>query len=411
MNMENVFEKINSYERQMYDTLMNVVRIKALAPENEGDGELEKAKYLVHIMREMGFEDVKIVKAPDKRVSAEFRPNIIALVAGKQPDKGTIWSVAHTDVVPEGDMKLWDTDPYEPVETEDRIIGRGVEDNTQSLIASLFAAKAILDTGFKHDYNIGLAFVADEEVGSTYGIKYLVKNTQLFNKEKDLILVPDFGLPDGSFIEISEKSIMWLKVTTIGKQCHASSPDQGNNANRAAMKYLIKADEMLHSKYNYQDDLFDPPESTFEPTRRLPNVGNINTIPGEDISFFDMRILPDYDPEDILRDMKELAFEIEKEFNVTITVEKENYDRAAPPTPADAPIVTRLMDAIRYVYRVEPKPGGIGGGTCGAIFRRAGFNAAVWSRIAHQAHAPNEFIYKKNLMGDCKVFAALFAGV
>lgn len=410
MELEKVNQKIDSYEKEMYSTLMDVVRIKALAPENDGDGEAEKAEFLVKIIREMGFDEVKVVKAPDERVSAGYRPNVIAILRGSEPDSGTIWSVAHTDVVPAGDLGLWVTDPFEPVETKTKIRGRGVEDNTQSLIASLFGARAIKETGTPHRQNIGLAFVADEEVGSTYGIKYLVKNTDLF-KKKDIIVVPDSGSSTGDFVEISEKSILWLKVTTRGQQCHASMPERGNNANRAAMNFLIEVDRVLHEKYCGEDELFDPPGCTFEPTQREANVPNVNTIPGEDISYFDMRILPSYDPEEIIIDVRNIADDIERKFGVTIELKKENYDRAAPPTPPDAPVVKRLMCAIRTVYDIEPKAGGIGGGTCGAIFRRAGFNAAVWSKIDDQAHAPNEYIIKKNLMDDCKVFAALFSGI
>ncbi len=408
MELETLFTKIDGYARQMYDTLMNVVRIKALAPENDGDGELEKAEYLMGLLTRFGFDEVEMIKAPDERVTCGFRPNVIGVLKGSDPGRGTIWSVAHIDVVPPGDMGLWDTEPFEPVETDEKIIGRGVEDNTQSLIASLYAAVALKESGIGHPYDIGLAFVADEEVGSKYGIKYLVANTDIFDRTNDIIVVPDSGNPESDFVEVSEKSIMWLKVTTHGKQCHASVPGKGRNAYRAAMKFLLKADEFLHDRYDEVDPLFDPPTSTFEPTKKLSNVGNVNTIPGEDVSYFDMRILPDYDPDAVLADMEDIAREVERETGTTIMFEKENYDRAAPPTPPDAPVVRKLSAAIRKVYNNEPKAGGIGGGTCAAIFRRAGYNAAVWSTIDEQAHAPNEYIYKKNLINDSKVFAVLF---
>lgn len=409
MELESLLKRIDGMAPEMYETLKNVVRIKALAPENDGDGELEKANYLVELLEKFGFDDIRVVKAPDERVGCGYRPNVLAVLKGSDPDRGTIWSVAHIDVVPEGDLGLWETEPFEPVETEDRIIGRGVEDNTQSMIASLFAARALRESGLEHGYDIGLAMMADEEVGSRYGIKYVVKNTDIFRKD-DIILVPDSGGPEGDFIEVSEKSIMWLRVSTTGKQCHASTPERGNNAYRAAMHFLIRADKFLHEKYGEENPLFEPPISTFEPTKKLANVGNVNTIPGEDISYFDMRMLPRYDPEDIMLDLENIAREIEVERGVAIAFVRENYDRAAPPTAPDAKVVRMLGDAIEKVKGVKAHAGGIGGGTCAAIFRRAGYEAAVWSTIEDQAHAPNEYILKKNLVEDCKVFAVLFAG-
>ena len=40
-----------------------------------------------------------------------------------------------------------------------RIFGRGIEDNQQDMVASIFAAKAIMDEGLIPDNSIKLAFV------------------------------------------------------------------------------------------------------------------------------------------------------------------------------------------------------------------------------------------------------------
>ena len=97
-----------------------------------------------------------------------------------------------------------------------------------------------------------------------------------------------------------------------------------------------------------------------------------------------------------------------KEMGVTISLEYAQHEEAAPPTPPDAPIVKKLIKAIDKVYHNDPFPGGIGGGTCAAIFRRAGFNAAVWQKIDDTAHSPNEYTIIENLVDDCKVFALLY---
>lgn len=99
------------------------------------------------------------------------------------------------DTVPVGDMSKWKSNPFEPVIRNGKIYGRGAEDNGQSLIASMYAAKAIIDSGKIPDYNYSIAFVSDEETGSKYGIQHLA-NPGIFNKE-DLILVPDHGTPQG----------------------------------------------------------------------------------------------------------------------------------------------------------------------------------------------------------------------
>jgi len=70
------------------------------------------------------------------------------------------------------------------------------------VITSLFAVKALIEAGIKPNVNIGLAFVADEETGSEYGIIYLIQ--QGIFKSTDMAVVPDSGDSEGSFIEVAE---------------------------------------------------------------------------------------------------------------------------------------------------------------------------------------------------------------
>jgi succinyl-diaminopimelate desuccinylase len=248
-------EKVESLEGEMIDTLRAIVAIKATGPKNGGPGELPKAEYLEGLVREMGFDDVLRVDSKDPDVPSGIRPNVIVTMKGERPpEDGVIWVVAHTDIVPEGDVGLWQSPPFEAALRDGKLYGRGTEDNGQDLVSSLYALKAIKDLGLKPERDVRLAFVADEETGSHHGIQLLLKEG-LFRKE-DLIIVPDFGEEDGQFMEVAEKGILWLKITVEGKSAHASMPQIGKNASRAAMKYNLALDELLHGKYEGGDDLF-----------------------------------------------------------------------------------------------------------------------------------------------------------
>src|SRR5208337_2263690 len=207
---------------------------------------------------------------------------IIAQCMGeKTADK--LWIITHLDIVPPGEGSLWTvTKPFEPLIKDAKVYGRGSEDNLQSMVASIFAVKALKNLEIKPKRTVALCFVADEEQGSAHGIKHLIKK-RLF-KPDDLVVVPDGGSSDGSFIEIAEKSILWLKMRTIGKQTHASRPELGLNASRIGMQYALALDKILHKKYPAKDKSFEPPASTFEPTRKDRNVEAINIVPGEDVN-------------------------------------------------------------------------------------------------------------------------------
>ena len=107
--------------------------------------------------------------------------------------------------------------------------------------------------------------------------------------------MPDAGSEDGTMIEVAEKSILWLRLTLLGQQGHASRPQRAENTLRAAAHVIVALDE-LHREFPGQNPLFRPPESTFEPTRKEANVGNINTIPGRDVFYLDCRVLPEIRP-------------------------------------------------------------------------------------------------------------------
>jgi succinyl-diaminopimelate desuccinylase len=380
--------------------MVEMVKIKAVNPDDGGGGEYERAMFIKKSLEQLGLK-VAQHDFPDKRVPEGVRTNLTTVIEGA--DKGsTLWLAAHLDTVPEGSRELWVTDPYVPVVKEGKIFGRGSEDNGQAVCSSFFTFKAIKALGLKPKMNLGLVCVSDEETGSKYGVVPLLEKGVF--KSTDVAIVPDMGSPDGSLVEVAEKSILWMKITTKGKQVHGSTPEKGLNAHRAAMKFALQLDEMLHTKYSATDALFDPPTSTFEPTKCDANVENINTVPALDVQYFDCRILPGYQLDDVWKEIESLRVKVEKETGAKIQVEPVQREQNANPTPIDSPIVQKLMAALRELRGIKPNIVGIGGGTVGAFFRRKGIQTVVWSTLDDTAHQPNEYCKIDNIVNDAKVF-------
>lgn len=398
-------KRLDSFRDEMIELQMKLCAIPAISPASGGEGEAKKAEFLESYLKKCGFSDITVIKAPDIDAPQGYRPNILAFYRG-QSSKKTIWVMTHMDVVPPGELSLWRGDPFKAWVEKGRIYGRGVEDNQQDMVASIFAVKAFIAENIKPAYDVGIALVADEETGSKKGIEYVLNNTEVFRKD-DLIIVPDAGNPNGTMIEVAEKSILWLKIRTLGKQAHGSTPEKGINSFKAA-SFLVTELQKLYQIFNKKDRLFSPPISTFEPTKKEANVPNINTIPGEDVFYMDCRILPAYKVEDVEKAIWKLASSIEKKFKVKIEVDIVQKAPAAPPTSPKAPVVQALKKAVKDVYNKEARAMGIGGGTVAALFRRAGFPAACWSRLDETAHMPNEYCLIDNMIGDAKVFAHVF---
>ncbi|WP_455367805.1 M20 family metallo-hydrolase [[Eubacterium] cellulosolvens] len=345
---------------------------------------------------------MKEFKAPDNRVPCKYRPNLVAKFYGDKRDQ-TLWIVTHIDVVPPGDSKLWRTNPFKMCYKNRKLIGRGVEDNQQELVASVLAAKALRDLKITPKCNLGLVMVSDEETGSEKGLQYILKQHKNVFSKSDLFIVPDFGNPEGTMIEVAEKTILWLKFEVIGRQAHGSRPDLAINSHKIS-SYLITRLDTLHTKFNLSDPLFDLPGCSFEPTKIESGVSNINTIPGRHIFYLDCRINPKIKVEKVLKEIMIRVNCVEKEYKVEIKVNPVYVNRAAPTTSPQSPVVKILSRSIKEVAGKIPTVVGLGGGTLAAFLRKEGFDAVVWSTIGETAHQPNEFCSIDNLINDAKVY-------
>lgn len=382
--------------------------LPALGPENGGRGEAEKAAFIEGLLAACGVTDVRRVDSPDARVPSGIRPNLVARVPGEL--SRTLWIFGHMDVVPAGDAAAWTSDPWRVRREGDLIYGRGVEDNQQAVTGMLLLAEALAATGARPRLSLGLVFMADEECGSRHGLGHVLEAAPECFAAGDWYLVPDAGSPEGDVVELAEKAQLWLKITTTGRQCHASAPERGRNAFLAGAEAAVACHEGLSRAFSGRDPLFSPPVSTFEPTRHEPNVDAINILPGRDVFFMDCRLLPGVSREAVLERAREAVAEVAARRGVRIDVDVEHSQAAsATPTnlPEDAPLFPALASAVEHVYGIRPRPVGSGGATVAALLRARGLPAVVWSRILNTCHQPDERASLSHICGDAAVFGHL----
>lgn len=394
---------------RILDLQRNMTALPALGPENFPEGTLcpaerPKANYLLGELKRMGISDVACIDAPDARTEDGTRPNIAAKIAGKSGR--TLWLIGHMDVVATGDLEYWNTDPWTVHVDGDLIYGRGVEDNQQGIVAGLLAADAVLASGEKPEIGLGLLFVSDEETGNLYGIDHIMKVRPDLFATDDLIVIPDSGNYDGTMLEVAEKGILWLKVQVTGKQCHASTPAKGVNSLEAAAAMILRVRE-LYDIFPEENTLFNPPTSTFTPTKKDANVSSINIVPGSDAFYIDCRVLPCYTLDAVRAAAQVIADEVAAKYNVTIELSDMQTEPAAPATPVDADVVTKLSSAIAAVTGATAIPMGIGGGTVAAFLRHRGLQAAVWGKLMPNPHTPNEHSRISATIEEAKVFVSM----
>ena len=139
---KSVAERIDSSDQDIINWQSALTAIPAISPESGGQGEKEKADLLKTLLAGFSPDALYDVNAPDERVPAGYRPNLVAEFAGEKRDR-KIWIIFHLDVVPPGELRLWKSDPFKVKVEGDKIFGRGVEDNQQSVVTFLVALKAL----------------------------------------------------------------------------------------------------------------------------------------------------------------------------------------------------------------------------------------------------------------------------
>ena len=208
----------------LMDLLKKIISFKTIAP--PGGCYEEIVDWLVPIFQDMGFKTEKLVmpqdvfatKCSDQRLVGD-RFNLRADIS--MGAKKTLVIYAHLDVVPaEGN---WETDPFELVQKNGRVYGRGVSDCKGSIAALIVALKVLLESG-KLKYNLSVLLTTDEEVGGYSGLCYL---TDLGQVKGDLMLCMD-GFSDD--VVIGSNGIITWDVVVHGRSSHSGSSFLGINA-------------------------------------------------------------------------------------------------------------------------------------------------------------------------------------
>lgn len=406
MDIKRLKALISEKKEQMAADMMEMSRIPAVNPRMGGAGEYARMQWIMRWFdkRQIPYE---VYEVPDQHVKEGVRLNVVVTIPGARTKDQSLWFISHVDTVGPGDLDAWETDPFTPVEKDGRIYGLGCEDNSQSVITTMAACEVLFAEQIQIDRNIRFYYASDEETGSEFGMKALLLKG-LF-RPGDEAIVPDGGSPDGSFVEIAEKSQVWLKFTVNGKTAHAAMPHLGINACYIGMKFGVELEDSLKAKFDREDPLFHPPMSTFELTQKFANVESPNVMPGKDSFCMDMRVLPDIPVDEVMGHIYGLIGKYEKQY-AGITIETEFLTRtdAPAPTPPQSRVAVNLVEAIKETG-TKAYSGGIGGGTCGAVLRAKHIPAVIWATLDDMCHTPNEYVVIDNMVRDAGIYLSVLS--
>ena len=159
------------------------------------------------------------------------RANILAHVKSAGPRPALLFA-CHLDVVGPGEA-TWKYPPFEAVESDGRIYGRGSTDMKGGLAAAVTAIRSIVDSGTNLQGDIIFLAVAGEETDSCGAERFVSDRGELPGLAG--VVIPE---PTDFDVVTAHRGMLWLEVTTKGKAAHGSAPQLGVNA-ITAMKLVL----------------------------------------------------------------------------------------------------------------------------------------------------------------------------
>jgi len=356
--------------------------------------------------------------------------------------------LGHIDVVPPGNPDDWKNDPFQPVEEDGKLYGRGVQDDKGPLLASLFAVKALMDTGIHFKKRIrfifgtdeetlwrgiskylereeipSLGFSPDSEFPLIYAEKGVLQCTLRSNNKSNLHFsggsafnaVPDSIIYEGPQQKVLIKKLDELGfdyqvldngVRVMGKAAHAMVPENGINAISHLCTALhaigLQSDVINFIAQEVKEDPFATNifgNVNDEPSGNLKfNIGKIKLEEDETISI-DIRIPVTVSKELIVKKLITTA----QQYNLTYN----EHDWLAPIyLSLQHPLVKTLLKVYQEVtsdYDSTPMTSG------GATYARAIPNCVAYGpnfpKTPVTEHQPNENMALEELFMAMKVYA------
>jgi acetylornithine deacetylase/succinyl-diaminopimelate desuccinylase-like protein len=372
--MTAIWEEIN-WDEALDEALghfKTLIRFKTVNP--PGD-EKPAAEYLAEVFRKEGLE-------PEVLDSADNRANVVCRLRGNG-DKAPILLNGHLDVVPV-ERDKWSCDPFEAIERDGCIYGRGAVDMKNMVTTSAMCLLLLKRFGVPLKRDLIFCAVADEETGGQYGSQFLVdEHPDKVRAEYSISELGGFPLEMFGtrfyLVQVAEKGACWFRIKTSGDPGHGSIPDSNSALIKAARiaatlgakrlpQHNVEAASrfirLLSSHLKFPKNiifklLLKPTFSSLILDRLIPQkdvaralsavlhntanptvirAGNkSNVIPSEAILEVDGRILPGFTREDLVKELRALIGE-----EAEIEVMREM-------TPTESPAQDPIMDLIAEV--------------------------------------------------------------
>lgn len=234
------------------------------------------------------FEDLQDHPAfSDDGFSPSDRINVVGRWRGTGSGEGrSLILNGHVDVVPPGDLSLWEDSPWSGAIRDGRLYGRGSCDMKAGLCAGIFAVEVLQRLGYRPARDVLIESVIGEESGGIGTLTTIVKS---FTADAVILLEP-------TCLEISpvQSGALTFRLTVPGRSIHAAMKPYGVSAIEKFALLLDAINDLSAERHRlFTHELYADP-GNIAPI----NIGTVrggdwhSTVPEEVIAEGRMGVLP-----------------------------------------------------------------------------------------------------------------------
>jgi len=220
----------------------------------------------------------------------------------------------HTDVVPPGAEDAWDTAPFEPVERDGIVYGRGSADMKSGLAAMVVALERFIGENPDHKGSLAMLITSDEEGRARDGTLKVIEALQTRDEHIDWCVLgePTSKVNLGDIVRVGRRGSLSGMLTVQGIQGHVAYPQLADNP---IGRFAPVLSELHTIEWDQGNDFFPP--TSFQVVDIRAGVGFPNVTPGDLSARFNFRYSTEWDHEGLKLKVHEIfdAHEIDYELN------------------------------------------------------------------------------------------------
>lgn len=304
----------------------------------------------------------------------------------------------HTDVVPPGPLKQWDSDPFVPTQRDGLLYGRGAADMKASLAAMVVAVERFVARHPDHQGSLAFLITSDEEGPARHGTLKVVEALVDRDERIDWCVIgePSSEAALGDRIRIGRRGSLSGMLTVNGIQGHVAYPQLARNPIHAFAPVL---DALVQMPLDDGNAHFPP--TSFQVVKVVSDTGAPNVTPGSLSARFNFR----YSTEWSFKELQQKVEALVGEFGIDCTLDWHLSGEpflTEPGTLTDA-----VAETIREVSGLNTELSTGGGTSDGRFIAPAGVDVVELGPVNASIHKINEHVK----ISDIGKLATMYEGV